>query len=140
MRTKMEKQNELGSQELAASIPSREYMEAPKRLNYPYLITRDTSPSRVNLEVFKFSPSDGCPATATCLVSTQALRSRRVSSTSKHLGASNQGGQTAPWAVRPAKRLDRPTWAVRPTWVAALSRRVFGLGFVAQPSKPVVFW
>jgi hypothetical protein len=27
-------------------------MEAPKRLNYPYLITRDTSPSRANLEVF----------------------------------------------------------------------------------------
>jgi hypothetical protein len=34
-------------------------MEAPKRLNYPYLITRDTSPSRANLEVFRFSPSDG---------------------------------------------------------------------------------
>jgi hypothetical protein len=25
------------------------------------------------LEVFKFSPSDGCPATATCLASTHAL-------------------------------------------------------------------
>jgi hypothetical protein len=54
-------------------------MEAPKRLNYPYLITRDTSPSRENLEV-----------------SMQALQSRRVSSASKHLGASDQGGQTAP--------------------------------------------
>jgi hypothetical protein len=42
-------------------------MEAPKRPNYPYLITRDASPSRANLEVFRFSPSDGCPATATLL-------------------------------------------------------------------------
>jgi hypothetical protein len=80
--------------------PQIVYMEAPKRLNYPYLVTRDTSPSRANLEVFRFSSSDGCPATATSLASTQALRSRRVSSTSKHLGACNHGGQTAPWAVR----------------------------------------
>jgi hypothetical protein len=93
-------------------------MEAPKRLNYPYLITRDTSPSRVNLEVFRFSSSDGCPATATCLASTQALRSRRVSSASKHLGTCNQGGQTAPpgrldrpgGQAAPPGRLDRPGW------------------------------
>jgi hypothetical protein len=37
------------------------------------------------MEVFKFSPSDGCPATATYLASMQALRSRRVSSASKIL-------------------------------------------------------
>jgi hypothetical protein len=35
------------------------------------------------LEVFMSSPSDGCPATATCVASTQAMRSRRVSSASK---------------------------------------------------------
>jgi hypothetical protein len=35
------------------------------------------------LEVFRFSPSDGCPATAPCLASTQAMLSRRVSSASK---------------------------------------------------------
>jgi hypothetical protein len=80
-------------------------MEAPKRPNYPYLITRDTSPSRANLEVFRFSPLDGRPATATCLASTQALRSRCVSSASKLLGGSDQGGQTAP-----PRRLDRPGW------------------------------
>jgi hypothetical protein len=99
------KTNELGLQEFAAIHPSRVYMEEPKRLNYPYLITRDTSPSRVNLEVFRFSPSDGCPATATCLASTQALRSRCVSSASKLLGGSDQVGQTAPpgW-------LDQPGW------------------------------
>jgi hypothetical protein len=37
-------------------------------------------------------------------------------------------------------RSDRPSWAVEPTWVTAPPRRVFGLGFVAQPSNPVVFW
>jgi hypothetical protein len=35
------------------------------------------------LEVFRFSPSNGCPATAPCLASTQAMRSRHVSSASK---------------------------------------------------------
>jgi hypothetical protein len=87
-------------------------METPKRPKYPYLITRDTSPSRANLEVFKFSPSGGCPATSTCLVSTQALRSRRVSSASKLLGGSDQGGQTArPWAVRLAQAVRPPLLA-----------------------------
>jgi hypothetical protein len=59
------------------------YMEATESLKFPFLITRDTSPSRAVLEVFKLSPSNGCSATATCLASTQALRSRRVSSASK---------------------------------------------------------
>jgi hypothetical protein len=122
-------------------------MEAPKRLNYPYLITRDTSPSRENLEVVRFSSSDGCPATATCLASMQALQSRRVSCASKHLGASDQGGQTAPLGRldRPGqsdrpRQSDRPSWAVEPAWVATPPRRVFSFGFVAQPSNPVVFW
>jgi hypothetical protein len=35
---------------------------------------------------------------------------------------------------------DRPSWAVEPAWVATPPRQVFGLGFVAQPSNPVVFW
>jgi hypothetical protein len=34
-------------------------------------------------EIFVIAPSEGCPATATCLASTQALQSRRVSSASK---------------------------------------------------------
>jgi hypothetical protein len=38
------------------------------------------------------------------------------------------------------RRSDRPSWAVEPAWVAAPPRRFFGLGFVAQPSNPVVFW
>jgi hypothetical protein len=59
------------------------YMEATESLKYPYLITRDTSPSRAVLEVFRFSLSDRCPTTAPCLASTQAMQSRRVSSASK---------------------------------------------------------
>jgi hypothetical protein len=38
------------------------------------------------------------------------------------------------------RRSDRPSWAVEPAWVASPSHRVFGLGFVAQPSNPVLFW
>jgi hypothetical protein len=40
------------------------YMEATESIKYPFLTTTDTSPSRAVLEVFKLSPSDGCPATA----------------------------------------------------------------------------
>jgi hypothetical protein len=83
-------------------------MEAPKRPNYPSLITRDTCHSRADLEVFMSSPSDGCQATATCLASTQALRSRRVSSALKLLGTGGQGGQTPPG------RLDWPGGSDRP--------------------------
>jgi hypothetical protein len=99
-------------------------MEAPKRLNFPYLITRDTSPSRADLEVSGISSSDGCPATATCLALTQALRSRRVSSASKHLDASNQGGQTAP-----PGRLNRPRW---PHLLVDFSASVLWLNRVTQ--------
>jgi hypothetical protein len=59
------------------------YMEATDSLKYPYLITRDTNPSRAVLEVFRFSPSDRCLASAPYLASAQAMRSRRVSSASK---------------------------------------------------------
>jgi hypothetical protein len=111
-------------------------MEAPKRLNHPYLITRDTSPSRANLEVFRFSSSNGCPATATCLASTQALRSRRVSSASKLLGASDQGSKTAPgWLDRPDGQtapsglLDQPGW---PHLLVESSASVLWLNRVTQ--------
>jgi hypothetical protein len=70
-----------------------------------------------------------------------------LSSASKHLDASDQGCQTAPsgrldrprQSDRP-RRSDRPSWAVEPAWVATPPRRVFNLGFVAQPSNLVVFW
>jgi hypothetical protein len=61
--------------------------------------------------------------------------------------ASDQGSKTAPFGRldQPGqsdwpRRSDRPSWAVEPAWVATPPRRVFGLGFVAQPSNPVVFW
>jgi hypothetical protein len=92
----MEKQMSLGSKRWLPSIHSMSIYGGTQKTKLPVLNTRDASPSRANLEVFRFSSSDGCPATATCLASTQALRSQRVSSASKHLGASDQGGQTAP--------------------------------------------
>jgi hypothetical protein len=102
---------------------------------FPFLITRDTIPSRADLEVFMFSPSDGCPATAPCVASTQAMRSRRVSSASK-----------SPDCIV-AHRSDRCSPPVRPvltgqTGLALLQLRLrfFGLGFVDQPRNPVVFW
>jgi hypothetical protein len=80
------------------------YMEATESIKYPF-----TSPSRAVLEVFKLSPSDGCPATAPCLASTQALRSRRVSSSSK-----------IPDCVV-AHRSDRCSPLVRPTGQTGLA-------------------
>jgi hypothetical protein len=47
-----------------------------------------------------------------------------------------------PWAVRPAQAV-RPHLlgrAVEPAWVAAPPHRIFGLGFVAQPSNLMIFW
>jgi hypothetical protein len=120
-------------------MPSRVYMEAPKRPNYPYLITRDTCPTRANLEVFRFSPSDGCPVKTTLLsldasltILTHVLRfeaSRR-----QRPGRSDH----PPWWLDRPRQSDRPSWAVEPAWVAAPPRRVFGLTFVAQLSNPVV--
>jgi hypothetical protein len=77
------------------------------------------------LEVFRFSSSDGCPATAPCLASTQAMRSRRMSSASKipdcvvahrsdrcsspvRLVPTGQTGQT--------HQSDRSDPPVRPVW------------------------
>jgi hypothetical protein len=51
------------------------YMETTESLKYPYYLIRDTCPSRAKSEIFVIAPSDGCPTTATCLASTQALRS-----------------------------------------------------------------
>jgi hypothetical protein len=108
-------------------------MEATESPKYPFLTTRDTSPSRAVLEVFMFSPSDGCPVTATYLASMQALRYRCVSSASK-----------IPDCVV-AHRSDRCSSPIRPVptghiGLAQLQHRLrfFGLGFVDQPRNPVV--
>jgi hypothetical protein len=125
-----------GSKRCLPSSHLMGYMEATESLKYPYLTIKDTSPSRAVLEVFKFSLSDGCPATATCLASTQALRSRRVSSASK----------IPDYVV--AHRSDRCSSPVRPvrstgqTGLALLQHRLrfFGPGFVDQPRNLVGFW
>jgi hypothetical protein len=95
---------------------------------YPYLITRDTSPSRAVLEVFRFSSLDGCPATPPCIASTQAMQSRCVSSASK-----------IPDCVV-THRSDRCSSRVRPvptgqTGLELLQHRLrfFSLGSVDQP-------
>jgi hypothetical protein len=130
---KNRKANELEFKRWLPSSHLMGYMEATEILKYPYLITRDASPLRAVLEVFRFSPLDGCPATATCLASTQALRSRRVSFVSK----------IPDYVI--AHRSDRCSSPVRPTDqtdLALVQHRLqfFVLGFVGQPRKPVVFW
>jgi hypothetical protein len=79
--------------------------------------------------------TDGCPATATYLASTQALRSQRVSSASKspdYIVAHRSDGCSSP--VKPVStgqtRLE----------LLNLRLRFFGLGLVDQPRNQVVFW
>jgi hypothetical protein len=106
------------------------YMEATESLNYPYLTTRDTSPSRAVLEVFMSSPSDGCSVTAPCVVSTQAMQSRRVSSASK-----------SPDCVV-AHRSDRCSPPVRPVPVGQTGQthRSDRSGPAAAPSSVLQSW
>jgi hypothetical protein len=96
------------------------YMEATERLKYPYLITRDTSPSRAVLEVFRFSLSDGCPTAAPCLASTQVMRSRRVSSPVRPVLLTGHTG------THQSDRLDPP---VKPVWSCCST--VFGSSILA---------
>jgi hypothetical protein len=120
----------LGSMRWLPSSHLMGYVEATESLKYPYLITRDTSPSRAVLEVFRFSPSDGCPATAPCLASTQAMRSRRVSSTSK----------IPDYAV--AHRSDRCSSPVRPvpTGQTGQTHQSDRSGAAAAPSSVLRCW
>jgi hypothetical protein len=62
-------------------------MEATERRNYPYYIILGYTHLKGTLGILVVAPSGGCPATATRLASTQALRSRHVSSASKSLDA-----------------------------------------------------
>jgi hypothetical protein len=90
----------------------------------------------VNLEVFRFFRSDRCPATATCLASMQALPSRRVSSASKLLGGSDQGGQTAPERLDRPRRYDLPprqlNWPGWPHLLVESSASILWLNRVTQ--------
>ena len=92
------------------------------------------TPLEGNFGNLRFSSSNGQPSTTPCLASTEAIRSRCVSSASDLLDA-----------VR-TTRSDRPSWAVRPPHPvrppllggyngldAAMPHRASGLGFQAQP-------
>jgi hypothetical protein len=82
------------------------------------------------LEVFRFSPSDKCPATAPCLASTQAMRPRRVSSASK-----------IPDCIV-AHRSDRCSSPVRPvpTGQTGQTHRSDRSGAAAAPSSVLRSW
>jgi hypothetical protein len=92
-------------------------METAERRNYPYYIILGYTPPRGTMEILAVAPSDGCPATALRLVSTQALRSRRVSSASKLLGA-------------PRSRLPPIEPLVLVLWLNQVTRR-----FCGEPSQ-----
>jgi hypothetical protein len=87
-------------------------METAERRNYPYYIKQEYMPLRGTLGILIVAPSDECPATAPRLASTQALRSRHVSS-----------------AFRSFSARPDPVFACRAS----------GLGFVVQPSNPAGF-
>jgi hypothetical protein len=59
------------------------YMEATESLKYPYYLTRDICPIRANSEIFVLLHQTNAQRPQTWLASTQALRSRRMSSASK---------------------------------------------------------
>jgi hypothetical protein len=123
-------------------------MEATKRRNYPCYIILGYTPSKGTLAILVVAPSDGCSATATRLASTQALRSRCVSSASKSLNA--PGSRLHPPSLRswlcgstkePRRFCGEPPQTPRtrcslhanPThYLAATSSRL-DLGFEAQP-------
>jgi hypothetical protein len=88
------------------------YMEATESLEYRFLTTRDTSPSRAVLEVFKLSPSDGCPATANCLARRKPCNPDACPPLRRFRTASSHTGQTgAP------HRSDRSDTAAAPSSV-----------------------
>jgi hypothetical protein len=78
---------------------------------------------------------DASLAIPTRVLRFEATRRQRPGQSDRPPGQLDQPGRSdQPW------RSDCPSWAVEPAWVAAPPRRVFGLGFVAQPSNLVVLW
>jgi hypothetical protein len=123
-------------------------MEATERWNYPYCIILGYTPPKGTLGILVVAPSNGCPATATRIASTQALRSRHVSSASKSLDA--PGSRLRPprlqswlcgWTKEPRQFCGEPSQTPRTRCslhdnlthdLAAMSSRL-DLGFEAQP-------
>jgi hypothetical protein len=99
-------------------------MEAPKWLNYPYLITRDTYPSRVNLELFRFSPIRQMPSDRN-LLSLDANLAIPMRVLRFEASQRLWPGQSD----RPPGRLDRPGW---PHLLIESSVSVLWLNWVTQ--------
>jgi hypothetical protein len=78
---------------------------------------------------------DASLATPTRVLRFEASRRQQLGRSDRPPGRLDRPGRSDR-----SRRSDRPTWAVEPAWVAASPCRVSGLGFVAQPSNPVVFW
>jgi hypothetical protein len=101
-------------------------MEATEILKYPYLITRDTSPSRAVLEVFRFSSSDGdrtlLSLDASLVIPTRVLLFEDF-------------GLRRRTPVRPVRATGQTGLEL-----LQLRLRFFGLGLVDQPRNLVVFW
>jgi hypothetical protein len=91
-------------------------MQATESLKYPSLTTRDTSPSRAVLEDLKLTPSDGCPATATCFEDS-GLRRRTPVRPVLLIGQTD------------THRSDRSDPPVRPVWHCCST--VFGSSLLA---------
>jgi hypothetical protein len=97
-------------------------MEATERRNYPYYIILGYTPLKGTLGILVVAPSDGCLAAATRLASTQALRSRRVSSASKSLDA-------------PGSRLRPPSLR---SWLCGSTKEP--RRFCGEPPIPLMTW
>jgi hypothetical protein len=85
-----------------------------------------------DLNLLSLDASLAIPTRVLCFEASQRQRPGR---SDRPPGRFDRPGQSD----RP-RRSGRPSWEVEPAWVATPPRRVFGLGFVAQPSNPVVFW
>jgi hypothetical protein len=105
------KLNELGFQEMAAILSPLSIYGDSQKSKLPILHkTRIHAPEGHFGNILVVAQSDGCPATTPCLASTQALRSRCVSSASKLLGA--PGSRLHPPSLGssgPHVRSGRPT-------------------------------
>jgi hypothetical protein len=103
------------------------YMDTIESLKYPFLTTRDTSPSRSVLEVFKLSPSDGCQATATCLARCKPCGPNACPSLQRFRTASSHTGRTG--APHQSDRSDPPVRSVSHCYNIVFGSPVLALWF-----------
>ena len=99
------------------------------------------TPIRGKMGNLMISPSDGQPSTAPRFPSTQAMRSRRVSSASDLLDV--HGCHRSDWCsppVRPVHRSDRSGPPVRPVRRCRRPAEPPDLAFGSTKEPPVVLW